>query len=129
LSLTTKRIASDVPRFGLIAHAIAWWLLLVLLAFVVPRAEEIFTDFAIPLPRATTLLFRASHLVCIVVPLILGVLGADHLVAKALRGRGDPELSRAWSALMFAFPLVLLAVTVVALVQPFLTSCWLRLSG
>jgi len=120
-SLNRKSAARDKARFRLIVHALAWGLLLALLAFVVPKVEGIFADFNIPVPRFTILVFRTSHFVAVLVPLFVGLLGADWLILKVLREPGDAELARAWSALMFACPLILMALTLMALVPPFLT--------
>ncbi len=112
----------------MIAHGIAWGLLLVLLAFVVPRMEAKFTDFGIPLPQLTIRVIRVSHQVLALTALILGVLVADGLMWNAQSARGESEWSRAWSLLMLVAPLLGIALTLVALALPFATIMP-RLSG
>jgi type II secretory pathway component PulF len=116
-----KTIATDVPRIRLIVHGVAWGLFLALLAFVVPRVEAIFADFGMPLPRVTTLALRASHHISTVVAIVIAMLTADYVVSKARSVRNDEDLSKAWSALMLALPLALIAVTLGALVLPLMT--------
>jgi type II secretory pathway component PulF len=116
-----KTIETDVPRFGLIIDGVLWGLLLVLLAFVVPRVEAIFADFSIPLPRLTTLVIRASHHIFTVVAIVFATLTADYVVSMARSVRDDEELSKSWSALMLAFPLALIALALAALVTPLMT--------
>jgi hypothetical protein len=100
----------------------------VLLALVVPRVEAIFLDFGVPLPRPTLLLIRASHLVSwastplLVIPsLLLVLLGLDWLILNIRPERGKAGLAGTWSALMFASPVLLIALTLAALVLPLLT--------
>ena len=116
-------------------HGYVWGLFLVILAFVVPRVEVIYADFGIPLPRLTILVIRASHLVNWASPpavaislLLLVLLGADWLMLNAQSERGEEGWSLAWSMFMFASPLLLIGLTLVALVLPLL-SFTTRLSG
>ncbi len=115
-------------RYGLIAHGIAWGLLLALLALVVPRVEANFTDFGVPLPQVTILVIRVSHQVVALMSLTLVVLGADWLMRYAHSVRADSGLSRAWSVLMLVCPLAWIALTLVALALPLFTIMH-RLSG
>ena len=85
----------DTTPGRLVVHSMAWGLLLALLTLAIPRAEAIFADFGIPVPRITASLFRASRLAIawpwlIVIPLL-----ADWFVLDALSGRDDPRSSRA----------------------------------
>ena len=130
-----KRSKGRLTPFRLIAHCYVWGLFLVILAFVVPRVEVIYADFGIPLPRLTILVIRASHLVNWASPpavaislLLLVLLGADWLMLNAQSERGEEGWSLAWSMFMFASPLLLIALTLVALVLPLL-SITTRLSG
>ncbi len=130
-----KRAAGRLTPFRLGAHCYTWGLFLVLLAFAVPRAESIFLDFGVPLPRLTNLVVGASHVVArsfppvVAIPsLLLLLLGADWLILNAQSERGEEGWALAWSMLMFASPLFLIGLTVVALVIPFLTITT-RLSG
>jgi type II secretory pathway component PulF len=123
-----KRAQGSLTRFGLIAHGIAWGLLLVLFVFVVPRIETNFIDFGVPLPQVTNLAIRASHMVVALGSLTVVVLGTDWLMWNAQSGRGESELSRAWFVLMLAAPLLGIALTLVALALPFFTIMP-RLSG
>jgi hypothetical protein len=115
-----------------LACDIAWGLLLMLLLFVVPRVEVIFQDFGVPLPRVAGLVIRASHLVqihlVVVAPLLVVLLGADWLIRDALFPPGEAGVSRAWSLLMLAAPLILIALVLVALGLPLLNIDH-RLSG
>jgi hypothetical protein len=128
------RAEGNLPPFRLIAHCIAWGLFLVLLAFVVPRVEAIFLDFGIPLPRPTLLVIGASHWVMwaltpvVAIPALLLLLGADWLMLNARSGRAQAGLLQAWSVLMLASPLLLIALTLVGLVLPLLTIMT-RLNG
>jgi type II secretory pathway component PulF len=117
-----------VTSYGLTVHRVAWGLLVALFAFVVPRAEAIFADFDSPLPRLTVLVIRASHWVVPFASLVLGLLGADWLIMNARSERDGAGLVRAWSVLMFALPLLLIALTLTALVLPLL-SIMTTLSG
>ena len=118
---------SHRTRFRLVAHCYVWGLFLVLLAFAVPRVEETFANFGIPLPRLTTLVFRASQVVeelspIIAIPsLLLILLGVDWLMMNAPSKRGEEGWLLAWSMLMFASPLFLIALAVTAPVLPFFT--------
>jgi hypothetical protein len=130
-----KRAAGRLTPFRLIAHCYVWGLFLLIMAFVVPRVEGIFADFGVPLPRLTILAIGASHLVLwasspvVTIPLLLLILlGADWLMLNAQSERGEEGWALAWSMLMFACPLLLIALTLVAFVLPFFTITT-RLSG
>ncbi len=113
-----KKEARGFTRIWGIAHGIAWGLLLLLLGFGVPRVEVIFKDFNVDLPGVTVLVIRASHLVVGFVPLLLVLLGADWFLLDVLSRRGEVRPARAWSVLMLVCPLLLIALALVALVQP-----------
>jgi type II secretory pathway component PulF len=112
-------------------HVIAcylWAILLLILAFVVPRAEAIFRDFGVPLPRVTGLVFDLSHLVSRaslpvvgLIVLLLVLAGPDWLARNARSKRGREEWPLAWSAILFVLPMLLLALAVWSVVAPFLT--------
>jgi type II secretory pathway component PulF len=119
-------------------HVIAcylWAILLLVLAFVMPRAEAIFRDFGIPLPRATKLVIDLSHMVgrlslpvVAVIVLILVLAGPDWLARHAPSKQGREEWQLGWSAILFVLPILLMALAVWSLVVPFLTITT-RLSG
>ena len=117
-----------MSRFRLIVHCIAWGLLLALLAFVVPRVEANFNDYGVPLPHVTILVIRASHRVVVFASLAVLVLVADGLMRNARSRRSGSGLARAWSVLMLACPLFMIALALVALALPFFTIMP-RLSG
>jgi type II secretory pathway component PulF len=132
---TPRRAEGHLTPFRLVAHCYVWGLFLLLLAFLVPRIEAIFADFGVPLPKLTRLVLRASHLVSSESPpvvaitsLLLILLGADWLMLDAQSKRGDEGWAMAWSMLMLASPLLLIALTLVALFLPVLTTMT-RLSG
>ena len=106
-------------RFRLFADGIAWALLVLLLAFGVPRVETSFTDYGMPLPRLTDLTIRASHMWTAFLLLAMILLGTDWYVANELSRQGSAEWAWSWSALMIATPLLLIALTLVALALPF----------
>ena len=106
-------------RFRLFAEGIAWALLVLLLASGVPKVETSFTDYGIPLPRLTDLTIRASHMWTVFLLLATILLGSDWYVADELSRHGNAEWARAWSAVMIATPLLLVALILVALVLPF----------
>jgi hypothetical protein len=122
-------------RSRLITHGIACGLFLVVLAVGVPRVEATYSDYNVPLPRLSILVFAAAHVVSwgsppiVVVPvLFLILLSADWLMLKALVARSGSELTGAWSMFMLGAPLLLIALTLFALIQPLLTIMP-RLSG
>jgi hypothetical protein len=130
-----RRAAGRLTPVRLVAHCYVWGLFLLLLAFLVPRIEAIFKDFGVPLPRLTSLVIKASDLVSRESPpvvsvtlLLLILLGTDWLMLDARAKRGDEGRAMAWSMLMFASPLLLIALTLAALFLPFLTIMT-RLSG
>jgi hypothetical protein len=120
--------------FWLGAHGYTWALFLFFLGFAAPIAQEMFADYGIPLPRLTSFVFDACRLLVwplpavVAVPLVLvTLLCVDWLVLNSYGRRGEDGLALAWSMLMFACPLCLIALTVLALVLPLLSI--LRLSG
>ena len=127
--IPAPRIAGgSVTLFRVIAHSYPWGFFVGILAFVIPMAEEMFCDFGVPLPWLTFHVFRTSHLVTWASPpvvafpaLLLAILCGDWLVLKARSDRGDEGQALAWSMLMFALPLLLIAMMVLAIVLPFLT--------
>ena len=97
-----------------------------ILAFLVPRFVEIYKDYGIPPSRLMSLVFGASDLVArsyeplVTIPLLLLiVLGADWLMQNAESKRGEQGWALAWSMMMFAAPVLLIALTVMALIHPF----------
>jgi type II secretory pathway component PulF len=131
---SARKAAGGSTLFWRLACDIAWGLLLMILLFAVPRVEVIFQDFGIPLPRVTSLVIRASHLVRIylvvaVAPLFVVLLGADWLIRDALFPPSEAGMSRTWSVLMLAVPLLLIAVVLMALGLPLLTIDVSPLSG
>ncbi len=116
-------------RIRLISHGIALGLFFLLLTFGVPRVERPFTDFGIPLPRATILVIRASHWPIAISSSILVLLGIDGYLLEILSRRGDPRWARTWSALMIATPLVIMALILAALGLPLITMDTSPLSG
>jgi type II secretory pathway component PulF len=102
-------------------HGFAWGLFLALLTGGVPRIETIFADFGVPLPHATIMVIRASHMGIVLASSILAILGVDWFVLRLFSKQGDVERSQSWSTLMIATPLVMSIVTVVTLGLPFLT--------
>ncbi len=119
-----KQEARGFTRNWGIAHGIAWGLLLAFLTFGVPRALSIFRDFNVDLPYFTVLVIRASHLVVTlsyVFAALLGILlGTAWFLLNTLNERGEFRSSRAWSVLMLACPLLLIALAVMALGSPWL---------
>jgi type II secretory pathway component PulF len=119
-------------------HVIAcylWAILLLVLTFVMPRAEAIFRDFGIPLPRATELVIDLSHMVVrlslpvvAVIVLILILAGPDWLALHVPSKQAREEWQLGWSAILFVLPILLMALAVWSLVVPFLTITT-RLSG
>ena len=95
---------------GPIIHGIAWFAVLALLFFVVPRFESVFNDFGVDLPQLTKLAVKASHLVVkfalLLGPLVVVLMVLDGKVLAALRQKGDVGQALAWSAFMMAVPLV-----------------------
>ena len=80
-------------------------------------------------------MFEASHAVAWDLPpmvsipsLLLILLGADWWVLNGQSESGEEGWALAWSMLMFASPLVLIVLMVIALVLPFFTIT-IRLSG
>jgi type II secretory pathway component PulF len=95
----------------------------------------IFKDFGVPLPRLTNLVIQASHVVnwawspvVAILLVLLVLLGADWLMLNAQSERGEEGWAMAWSMLMFVCPLLLIALTLLALFLPLLTIMT-RLSG
>ena len=108
-------------QFWLLAHALAWGLCLELFVFGVPRIEAIFKDFAIPLPRAASFVIWAARQAIALLCLILVLIGVDWFVIQSLFKRGEIEVSQTWSTLMFATPVVLIALTLITLSLPLFT--------
>jgi hypothetical protein len=125
--IPAPRIAGvSLTRCRVIAHSYPWGFTLAILAFLIPTAQQIFSDCGVPLPWLTVHVFRTSQLVIsppvVAIPaLLLAILCGDWLVLKARSDRGEEGQALAWSMLMFALPLLLIAMMVVAIVLPFLT--------
>ncbi len=115
-------------RRWLMAHGVAWGLLMVVLVGVVRKFEPIFQDFGVDLPGMTVVVIKAAHLGILLVPLFLILMGADWAVLNALDRRGQARRYRAWAIAMLIATLLLLGATIVALVMP-LISLQTRLSG
>jgi hypothetical protein len=112
------RSKEGLTRFLLICQFFAWALLIVLFGFVVPAVEAIFADLAIPLPHVTRLVIRMSYESVTIASLILVVLAADWLILNSRSDRRGTELVPVSAGLMLAFPVLLSALTLVALVLP-----------
>jgi type II secretory pathway component PulF len=129
-----KIVERRFTRYRLVAHAIAWGLCLGVFVFVVPTIEAIFNDFNLPLPRKTIFVISSAHWIIrhqrsIVVGLILVLPAAEWLMLLARSEHGGTDLSWRWSVLMFATPLVVTALTLIALGLPLFCLCNLRLTG
>ena len=96
----------------------AWGIALALLGVAVPKAEAIFKDFGIPLPRITLLLLRISHLSWAWISLALSVLVVDWFMRDAASEEDDPTIWRIWSTLLLAIPLLLIGLVLWALAMP-----------
>jgi hypothetical protein len=82
---------------------------------------NVLKNYNIPLPKATAFVIWAAHQVIALVYFILVVLGVDWFVLESLSRRGEIDLSQTWSTLMFATPMVLIALTLIAVSSPFFT--------
>jgi type II secretory pathway component PulF len=90
------------------------------MAFAVPRFVALFNDFGVALPAATILVIRASRQLVALVLLVLVLLVADWFLLSTRTDRGVTRVSGPWSVLMLACPLLLIALTLVALGVPLL---------
>lgn len=114
---------------GLIAPALAWGLVLAILAFVVPRFEVIFKDFGISLSWMTRLVVGASRFSLAWLGVVVVLLVADSIVRESLAMRKDgPGWSKVWSTSMLLLPMAAFIVLVVTLGTT-LTGLLLKLSG
>ena len=114
---------------GLIASALAWALILAILALVVPRFEAIFKDFGIDLSWSAKWLIRASHLWFVPTVVVAFILLVDYKcreeLSKLKEGRG---LLVVWSILMIGLPMLILASMILAIGST-LISLGSKLSG
>jgi hypothetical protein len=115
-------------HFQLIAHALVWVFCLGLFVFGVTGIESILRDYNIPLPRAAVFVIWTAHQVVALVLLFLVLIGVDWFVLQSLFRRGEIEVAQTWSTLIFATPLVLVALTLIALSLTFFTIDF-RLTG
>jgi hypothetical protein len=110
------------------AHCYLWALFLFFLGFAAPIVEGIFANYGVPLPRLTNLVFGVSHVVAWPVPaiitipsLLLALLCVDWLVLTENTRRGEEGLAMAWSMILFACPLFLIALSVLGMILPLLS--------
>jgi type II secretory pathway component PulF len=111
-----------LTRFRFIAHGVVWGIWLGLFIFGVPGIESILRDYNFPLPRAAVFVIWAAHQVIALIFLTLVLLGVDWFVLEFLSRRGVIDLSQTWSTLMFATPLLLIVLTLIAMSLPLFTS-------
>jgi type II secretory pathway component PulF len=108
-------------RVGFFVHGLTWGLLLALLTLAAPKAEAMFADFSVPLPRITSRVFEASHLAVAYPWIILIPIVADWFALDAYSSRDYSRWSLAWSVCWLAIPLALIALTITALILPLMT--------
>ena len=106
-------------RLQFIAHGIAWAICLGLFIVGVREIDSILKDYNFPLPRAAVFVIWAAHQVIALIFLILVLFGVDWFVLESLSRRGEIDLSQTWSTLVFATPMVLIALVLIALSLPF----------
>jgi hypothetical protein len=106
-------------RLQFIAHGIAWAICLGFFVFGILGIESILNDENIPLPRAAVFVIWAAHQVIALTVSILVLLGLDWFALELLSRRSEIEVSQTWSTLVFATPMVLIALVLIALSLPF----------
>jgi hypothetical protein len=111
-----------LTRFRFIVHGIVWGICLTLFIVRVREIDSILKDYNFPLPRAAVFVIWAAHQVIVLIFLFLVLLGVDWFVLEFLSRRGEIDLSQTWSTLMFATPLLLIVLTLVAMSLPLFTS-------
>jgi hypothetical protein len=126
---TKEKTVDRLRSMGWIAPALAWGLVLVILAVVVPKFEAVFRDFGVDLNWMMKLIVGASHLWLAVlgVVVVLGVV--DSIVLDSLMAREDGRrLARCWSALMLVPPFSVIGFMVVAMMSTVGGMMW-KLTG
>jgi type II secretory pathway component PulF len=116
-------------RVGFLVHALAWGILLALLTLAVPKAEALFADFALPLPRVTSRVIDASHLARKWPWSVLIPIAADWFALGAYSSREYTRASLNWSICGLTIPLALIVATIVALLLPALSAEFGGLTG
>jgi hypothetical protein len=112
-----------LTRFRFIAHGVIWGIIwLGLFIFGVPEIGSILRDYNFPLRRVEVFVIWAAHQVIACIFLILVLLGVDWFVLESLSRRGEIDLSQTWSTLMFATPLLLIVLALIAMSLPLFTS-------
>ena len=114
--------SSPLTRFLFIVHGIVWGICLGLFIVGVRAIDSILRDYNLPLPRVAVFIIWAAHQVIALIFLILVLLGVDWFVLESLSRRGEIDLSQTWSTLMFATPLLLIVLTLIAMSLPLFTS-------
>jgi hypothetical protein len=117
-----KGRSPPLTRFRFIAHGVVWGLWLGLFIFGVLGIESILRDYNFELPRVAVFVIWAAHQVIALILLVLVLLGLDWFVLESLSRRGEIDLSQTWSTLMFATPLLLIVLTLIAMGLPLFTS-------
>jgi type II secretory pathway component PulF len=108
---------------GTLFHVLAWLAFLLTLMVCVPKVEVPLRDFNMKMPDSTLLVLQISHLMhslgfasLLVVPLLMA---ADLIVLRALdRPDSTRILRELWSGLIFALPVLGLAMCVIASILP-----------
>lgn len=96
-----------------VAPALAWSLLLAMLAFAVPKFEQVTQDFGIELGWAPWLVVRASHLWAVLALLVVALLLLDRPVREVAQGRGDGRIvTGVWSSLVLGVPWTAIAFVI-----------------
>jgi hypothetical protein len=116
--------ATRINWFGhLIVHAVLWAALLAGMVLLVPRYEKTFRDFNVRLPEATVRVLNAAQLLInhfdYLPWLGLGFVAVDGAILFSLsRGSCCPGAARVYTWGMTALPLVLAALTALAIWLP-----------
>jgi hypothetical protein len=118
----------ETPRSRISIAGLTWELLLVTLVFGAPRARACFADYGIPLSFFTVLILATSKSVIAYAPQLLALLGAVWLAHDTLIARRETRASRGISGILSAIPVLLLALTLIALGLPLL-DVTLKLKG
>lgn len=104
-----------LASFTVLASGMAWAILLLLLAFIVPRVEAIFRDFGVPLPRLTEALVRISH--AFQGPFLIVAAALIVIVVSAIERlrRLDGNTHARWAVLAILVPVGLIVAATLAL--------------